>query len=275
MTKAAKALQASASKRAILIANEKGGVGKTAWAISFVDIMRQDGVPVAAYDADGGVGGLGRLLGTRSEAGDRTAQQDPLVGVGFYNGRSERERDMLVNSIDEGHPLMVHDLAGGLLTDLTRILDAEKNLDEFLATFEDNGYRLTFVHVISNVIAASQSVGRYLKLVGDRADHVAVINRNFGKMNDDFPFWYGFVDPQGKEIGGKTRSEFLALGGVEIEFPALPAGTWAKLDALAIPFTQARGHTSLTLVERGQVQKFMREFRQSLEPARSVLGLAH
>ncbi|WP_246719532.1 hypothetical protein [Methylocystis sp. H62] len=186
---------------------------------------------------------------------------------------ADDERNILLDSIESGEKLYVHDLAGGLLADLTRIVDGGEGLDGLLDAFEAHGYRLTLFHVISPDVGAAQSVARWLSLIGDRADHVAVINLKHGKPPSDFPFWYGFTDAKDVAKGGKTREKLLAMGGVEIEFPALPAGTFAKLDAENIPFTRADKAGLLTITERAHVAKFLRDFAAALTPSLPFLGL--
>ncbi|ANY84560.1 hypothetical protein BB934_40960 (plasmid) [Microvirga ossetica] len=272
------AKQSDAAKRAVVVANEKGGVGKTVAARALIDhlrsdeVLRSNGVRVAAYDADGGVGGLVRVLGTRGSDGRLIKEQDPIEGIGYYNVRADNERNMLLDAVASGEPLIVHDLAGGSLADLMRIVDGGEGLDGLVSAFVQHGYRLTVVHVISSEIGASQSVGSWIDLVGDQADHVAVRNTRWGKAASDFPFWHGFVDSNNVSKGGKTRERLLELGGVEIDLPALPAGTFAKVDASNLPFSKAINDASLTITEKAHVQKFIKDFANALAPARSLLG---
>ncbi|HXY58832.1 MAG TPA: P-loop NTPase [Methylocystis sp.] len=263
---------AAAIKRVVLVANEKGGVGKSVFTRALVDTLRASGRRVAAYDADGSVGATVRVLGTRGVDGTIERVQDPILGVGFYDGRADNERNILLDSIETGEALYVHDLAGGLLVDLTRIVDSGEGLDGLLDAFEAHGYRLTIFHVISPDFGATQSVARWLSLIGDRADHVAVINLKHGKPPADFPFWFGFIDAKGEAKGGKTRKALLESGGVEIEFPALPSGTFAKLDAENIRFTRADRVGLLSITERAHVSKFLRDFAENLAPALPFLG---
>src|ERR1051325_4570772 len=94
------------TKRVLLVGSEKGGVGKTPWCISFVDYVRaQRGGRVAAFDADGSVGGLVKMLGSRDDVGKLLEHQDPLSGIGFYNIRSE-ERVQLLDAIASNEPLV-------------------------------------------------------------------------------------------------------------------------------------------------------------------------
>lgn len=261
-------------KRAVLVTSEKGGVGKSVTARTLVEYLREGGTRVAAYDADGSVGGLVRVLGTRDGAGEVLDQQDPAVGVGYYNIRDAAESHTLLNCLGTQEPLIVHDLAGGSLADLTRITDMGEGLDDLLAAVDENGYRLVVLHLISSEVAATQSVARWIELVGDRVDHVAVRNTRWGKAESDFPFWHGYTDGDGQERGGKVRKRLLEeLGGLEISLPALPAGTFAKVDADDLPFSTAASASRLTIVERSHVARYRRESAAAFEPLRPLLGL--
>lgn len=262
-----------AARRVALVASEKGGVGKSVFTRTIVDHLRTNGVRVAAYDADGSVGATVRVLGSRDAVGSIESVQNPIEGIGYYNGRADEERNVLLDSIESGEKLYIHDLAGGLLADLTRIVDGGEGLEGLLDAYATNGYRLTIFHVISPDVGSTQSVARWLSLVGDGADHIAVVNLKHGKPPSDFPYWYGFRDANGVAKGGKTRQNLLDFGGVEIEFPALPAGTFAKLDAENIPFTRADKAGLLTITERAHVAKFLRDFAVALSPAAPFLGL--
>lgn len=265
--------KANGMKRVVLIASEKGGVGKSVAARALIDQLRGEGIKVAAYDADGGVGALVRVLGTRDEAGRVETDQVPTKGVGYYNVRADAERNTLLDAISSGDNLIVHDLAGGSLADLTRIVDGGEGLDGLLASYTEHGYRVTVVHVISPEIGAAQSVARWIDLAGDKVDHLAIRNTRWGKAESDFPFWAGFTDGKGVAKGGKTRDKLLAMGGVEIDLPAIPAGTYAKVDAENMPFSAAERETGLTITERAHIAKFRRDFASALGPARPLLGL--
>ncbi|MDH2313904.1 P-loop NTPase [Methylobacterium brachiatum] len=265
---------ASRQKRVVLITSEKGGVGKSVTARTLIEHLRASGTRVAAYDADGGVGALLRVLGSRDPDGELLAEQDPAVGIGYYNIRADDERPTLLNCVASGEPLIVHDLAGGSLADLARISDMGEGLDDLLAAFAGQGYRLIVLHLISSEVAATQSVARWLELVGDRADHVAIRNTRWGKAEADFPFWHGFVDGRGESHGGKVRRRLLEeFGGLEISLPALPSGTFAKIDADALPFRVAADAPRLTIAERSHVARYLRESAVAVEPLRPLLGL--
>ena len=74
----------AAVKRVALVANEKGGVGKSVFTRTLVDHLRTSGKRVAAYDADGSVGATARVLGSRDAS-----------GVGRTRAKSGRRRRLL------------------------------------------------------------------------------------------------------------------------------------------------------------------------------------
>jgi CobQ/CobB/MinD/ParA nucleotide binding domain len=257
-------------KRLTMTPSEKGGVGKSFCTISLVDYLRAAGATVAAYDADGAVGSLTRVLGTRDDHGKLLPAQDPVLGVGYYNIRAGGERNLLLDSVARADEIIVHDLAGGTLRDVTMVVDGGEGVGALLDAYDEHNYRLTIVHVLSPTAASVQSVNQYLMLFGDRVDHVAVKNRYWGTK---FPFWSGFTDGAGVRRGGKTRELFASLGGVEIEMPALANETYAKMDAENLSPSQAVRSTFLTITERSQVVKFRRDFAAAIEPVRSLFGL--
>lgn len=260
----------AAIKRIAMIASEKGGVGKSWFGVSFVDFLRSSGASLAAYDADGAVGSLIRVLGTRDGTGRLLVDQDPLVGAGYYNIRATAERNLLLDSISRGDKNIVHDLAGGTLHDIMTIVDGGDGVAGLLDAYDEYNYRVTVVHVMSPTAAAVQSIGQYLEVFGDHADHVAVQNLFWGRK---FPFWHGFTDGAGLHRGGKTRDAFRSMGGIEIDMPALASETFAKMDAENLTPENAVRNSYLTLTERSQVAKFRRDFSAAIEPARAVLGV--
>jgi hypothetical protein len=264
---------AAPSKRVLLIASEKGGVGKSVVCRTLVDFLRQRGVRVAAYDADGAVGATLRILGARDANGRLVETQDPTAGVGYYSGRDDSERPTLLDCIESGEGLYIHDLAGGLLTDLTRIVDGGEGLAGLLDAFSEHGYRVVVIHVIAPDVGAALSVSKWLELAGERVDHVAVVNLVHGKPPSDFPWWFGFTDAKGDKRGGNTRKALLDGGGKEVLFPALQAGAFAKLDSANIALSKAAEAGLLTITERAHVAKFLSDFGVMFKDVFELLGV--
>jgi hypothetical protein len=272
-TKAKGTKDLTATKHLIGIVSGKGGVGKTMTARVLLDVLRGEGVAVGAYDGDGSVGGLVRLYGTRDDDGGVIEIQDPLQGVAFYDLRSDRERNTLLDSIALDVEVILHDLPGGSTMDIQRIVDGGDGVEGLLDTLDAHNTRLTLLHVVDNEIESAQSVGEHLKLFGDRVDHVAVLNMRECRGLGDFPYWAGF-EVDGVKRYGKAREKMLAMGGKEIQLPALPPSTRAKINAERMTFSKAKLSTSLTITEKAHVSKLLRDFSANLGPARAFFGLS-
>lgn len=247
-------------RRVVHVTSGKGGVGKSMTSVAMIDHMRNVlKRPLAVYDADGLVGGVARIFCTRDEAGAPLEKQDPLTGVGFYNIRSS-ERSMLVDCLALGTDLILHDLAGGSLADVCRVMGDDVNMatsvDKLLASYDRRGYRLTLVHVLSPDQAATGSISQHLKLFGSRADHVVVRNLFWGQ---DFPFWSGFLDSRGAQRGGNTRRQFQELGGLEADLPPLQTVTAAKISSENLPPSRGQDATILSISEQDHCYNYLRE----------------
>ncbi len=261
-------------KRLVLVVNNKGGVGKSVVSRALLDVYRSNGKAVHAYDADGGVGSLVAAYGTRNGDGRLVEDQNPAEGVGYYDVRADGSRNKLLDSLGSGAPLILHDLAGGSLGEIRRIVDdGGDKVEGFLDAVEGQGYKVVLVHVISNVQGATASVYEYLEAFDGRAEHVAVVNKAWGKEDADFPFWYGYVDANGTKKGGNTRANLLGSGGSEIAFPALQPGTFAKVEAANTPYSKAADSPDLTITERAHLAKFNKASLAAFLEAKDKLGL--
>lgn len=259
-------------KKLVLVVNNKGGVGKSVVSRALSDTYRSSGRKVHIYDADGGVGSLVAAYGTR-ENGRVVEPQDPAVGVGYYDIRHDDTRATLLNSLSGGADIILHDLAGGSLNELKRIVDQGEGVDYLLESIDAQGYEVTLVHVISNVQGATLSVKEYAEAFGDHAKHVVVVNKAWGSADEDFPFWFGYQKAGGTKVGGNTRAKLLEGGASEIRFPALQAGTFAKVEASNVPYSKAANDEDLTITERAHVSRFVKASTAAFLEAKDKLGL--
>ncbi|WP_429819210.1 hypothetical protein [Ensifer sp. B1-9] len=258
-------------KRIVLVVCNKGGVGKSVVSRALTDFLRAAAPDIHVYDADGGVGSLVGSYGTRDENGQVKKDQDPAKGVGYYDIRSDASRNQLLDTLASGAPIIVHDLAGGSLGEISRIMDDGEGVDGFLDIVDQQGYRVTLLHVISNVQGATASVREYLKAFGDRADHVPVINTFWGKKNEDFPFWYGY-EVNGSKKGGNTKAS-ISPDDTELLFPALPPGIFARVENMSVPYSVAAKSDDFSLVEKGHVNRFNEKAAAEFLRIKDKLGL--
>lgn len=253
------------NKNIVLVTGQKGGVAKTLTSALLLGRMRAPGTcTVAAYDADGSIGGLQRHMGTRGADGKLLAQQDPHSGVVAYNIHAAQERDMLLNSLEVGSDIVMHDLAGGSLDDLLATVDGSSGrLDNLMETIADCGYATTLVHMITTDAASWHSLATWLdNAEGHDVCHIAVVNRHFG----------GEAAFAGWQVS-RTRQRLIDAGGLEIELPAFPVPVLDKIKAARVPFEMAAVSGPLTITERANYRRCKRLFDTEIAPVLASLGL--
>jgi hypothetical protein len=254
-------------RRVVWFTSDKGGAGKSLMAQLTVSVARDVwGLPVSVYDADGAVGGLYTLLGARGEDGRLVAEQDPALACGFFNLRDRRsDGPLALVNILTGADRVYVDLPGGVALDIQEIVDDGNGVDGLVDAFDDAGYRLTLVHLLSSDIATTRSVRGYRQLFGDRADHVAVRNGYFAARSSaerQFAHW----------LESPVRQDLLKGGGVEIELSAVHQAVTARSVELRTPVARLVNLPQVQIVERAQIRRLMSATAAALEPVRHLFG---
>lgn len=250
----------------------KGGTGKSAFMNALLNYLRSSGVAVAAYDGDGAVGSLSAMHAQRDGDGQPIEQQCPLEGVVDYNIR-DNSRDMLINSLAAGHKYVLHDLAGGALVEMQRVTSDRDGLENFFGVLRDVNACAVFFHLLTPDVSTIESVAMHLDLTDPLSEdlkahcrHVAVINRQGGRRDSDFPLWFGFTDGAGLSHGGETRKRLLNSGGIEMAMPALDERTMSLLKTLNVPFSVGKRDPRLMLADQQRIRTFMQHFKTALSP---------
>lgn len=263
----------------------KGGGGKSTLACALVDNLRNKKTTVAAFDADGSVGSLSDMHGLRDASGNLLDDQDPHKGVVGYNIRDDT-RTMLFNSLSNRDLHIVHDVAGGALGDLERVLsDDDNGLQDLFRGFQAQDACVVFMHLITPDRSTVESVAMHMDItdnlgstaygdLGKHARHIAVLNRQGGRKDRDFPYWFGYEDNKGAKRGGRTRERLFKAGGAEMDLPALTDRTMAIVKALHVSFGHAMHDPRLFLSDQQQVSIFCEKFDAAMSPkVRALLGL--
>lgn len=260
-------------------ASLKGGGGKSTTASAMVDTMRSQGRKIAAYDADGAIGSLSDMHAARDAAGRMVDPQDPLTGVVGYNIRDD-SRSQMINSLQAGHRHILHDVAGGALADMQRLFADRDNLRNLLRALQSTDACMVFLHLVTPDRSTVESVAIHLDLTGSLGDlseharHVAVLNRHGGRVDQDFPHWFGYADASGTQRGGKTRQRLIDGGGAEMSLPSINDRTMAMVKALQVPFAQACDDPRLALMDQQRLRMFCQDFDAELTPeVRALMGL--
>jgi hypothetical protein len=263
----------SKRRRVVLVAGQKGGTGKSSVARALVDRCRRDHIPAASYDADGSVGQLLQFYGTRTADGQVSIEQDPLQGIGYFDLRQERQRDMLLQGIETEATVVIFDCPGGVLHELSRVVDADSmSARGLMETYRDHRFDPTIVLVLTPMMASSRAVSQAIQLFGDGADYVAVKNLAFGAA-DQFVLFDGYTDAGGKPIGGKGKRMLEERNGIVLNMPALQASTYALIDLYSLAFDAARTDTRLHLADRSRAHRWIRAMDAEFDRAAPLLGL--
>ncbi|ANY85529.1 hypothetical protein BB934_45765 (plasmid) [Microvirga ossetica] len=261
--------------------SDKGGAGKSIINRVHGEVLRLRGIKTHLYDGDAGTQTLLTQLGTRDEKGRIAPKQEASEGVDFYDITDVNQRTRFLDSTEDDARVILHDHPGGAYAALARIIDsgdrdAQNNMDlsgiaDVLRSAPVSPF---FFHALTHEEPSTASVNRYIKAFeGPHFRHVVFINKQWGKLPGNFPFWFGFRDHEGNTVGGKTRERLLASGGIELWWPVLQSECAAKVSFYKIPFHQAGNDKRLSVTERGQAKKFWEEASAVVDESLKYLGL--
>lgn len=189
----------------VIVAAQKGGVGKTTTARLLCHWLADTKRQHAAFDAEFPAGSLARFYPKVTEVVDTAKVADQA-----------RIFDTLADA-REG-TVLVLDLRAGTFFDVLTLM-------EDLHIFRDareGAYRLVFLHVLGSSVESVAEIDETLKRFSG-ATHVAVRNVASGAS-------------MARWDASRTREEFLAGGGVEIEIPPLDPMAYQAVDDTSATF---------------------------------------
>lgn len=263
------------AQRVILIPGYKGGDGKSTFARVLIEMLRRfisGGLAVAAADGDFGVGQTYGFLATRGGDNVPLPEQDPMRGVVGFDFLGSQNITTYAALLALPEDRLVMDLPGnsmGRVIQLTPTINAEVFLDRM----DKLKKRVTVVHLISPLIASLAGVNDAVNALGNRVDHLVVRNLGRGRP-EDFLIWGGqFTRPDGANPGRVVRERFDAVGGVEIDFPAIPLNTYSLIDAMEISFFDALGYFQDQWEHDGNLRGWLRQVADQFDKVRPMLGM--
>lgn len=236
----------SATKRQIIFASPKGGVGKSYAARMFLDSARRGGRRVSAWDLDGATGSLASLY----------ADENPEVGAGREDVRSARAKGAWLDALHGPADDVMLDVPGGALDDLERIVTG--GAPSLVAEARDAKRDLVIVSVIGIKRDATggphDAIERFAPEPG--VHHVVLKNGLFGDVADfvifdGIPADSSASTPQERKFG-RMSDLVRKVGGEIVYLPKLNPLTDALLDVEGLTFveginavgTLGRRHTS-------------------------------
>lgn len=227
------------SKRLIIFASAKGGVGKSYGSRAFLDLARSAGRRISAWDLDGGTGSLALLYSDR----------DAECGVGTEDVRNPKSPGAWLDALYGEADDVLLDVPGGALDDLMRVIDG--GAPSLISEAKAAGREAVVVSVIGVKRDATGSPQSAISSFGSNVHHVVLKNGYFGAA-DDFVLFDGIPtptvdDPQARKYG-KTGDAVRDVCGEVVYLPKLNAITDALIDIEGLTFIQ--GMEALAVIGR-------------------------
>ena len=224
-------------KRLVLILNGKGGVGKSFFAVNFVQFLKDKGFAHVAIDSDNENSTLKRFH----------------PDTRFLNLDNRRELDGIFTALEKAN-LAVMDCRAAS-TDLFIDYFAEIDLPAVLSAM---GAALTFVMPVNHEADSVDQIQRLVDQFGKQCSYVVVRN---AAHSDSFALF------ESSEVRAQLNEK---LGGREIAMSRLQDWLVEALNAENLTITAAAKHPSFSLLDRQRLQTWQRKLYAEIE---SVTGL--
>lgn len=225
-------------KRLDLILNGKGGVGKSFFAINFIQYLKDRSIKYGAIDTDNENSTLKRF------------HRD----VNFLDLSSPSAFDPVFDELNK-YPLVVVDCRAASTDIFIHYFEQLKIFD----VFKEIGTSMTIVLPVNNDPDSLNQIQILTGQFADKADYVVVKNRFFGDR-------FSIYDKS------KTRIRILdELNGKEIEMPVLNDWLVVALNQMTTTITPVLQTDKFTIIDRQRLVIWQREFYSQIKSARDFL----
>lgn len=224
-------------KRLDLILNGKGGVGKSFFAVNFVQFLKDKGIAHIAIDSDNENSTLKRFH----------------PDTRFLDLDNRRELDGIFTTLEKAN-LVVMDCRAAS-TDLFIDYFAEVDLAAVLSAM---GAALTLVMPVNHEADGVDQIQRLADQFGKQCSYVVVRN---AAHSDSFALF------ESSEVRAQLKDK---LGGREIAMSRLQDWLVEALNAENLTVTAATKHSAFSLLDRQRLQTWQRKLNTEIE---SVAGL--
>jgi len=225
-------------KRLDLILNGKGGVGKSFFAVNFIQFLKDKGIAHVAIDSDNENSTLKRF---HPEAR-------------FLDLGNRREMDVIFAALEKASLVVVDCRAAS--TDLFLDFFAEVELAEVLKSL---GAALTLVVPVNHELDSVDQVQRLAEQLGKTVGYVVVRN---AAHSDSFALF------DSAEVRVRLKSE---LGGREITMTRMQDWLVEALNRENVTISAAVRHTAFSLLDRQRLQTWQRKLFAEIESAADLL----
>jgi cellulose biosynthesis protein BcsQ len=225
-------------KRLDLILNGKGGVGKSFFAVNFVQFLKDKGIAHVAIDSDNENSTLKRFHSDTQ----------------FLDLDSRRELDGIFNALERAN-LVVMDCRAAS-TDLFIDYFTEIDLPAVLTAL---GAALTLVMPVNHESDSVDQIQRLTDQFGKQCSYVVVRN---AAHSDSFALF------ESSEVRAQLKDK---LGGREIGMSRMQDWLVEALNAQNLTVTAAVKHPGVSLLDRQRLQTWQRKLYAEIESVASLL----
>jgi hypothetical protein len=225
-------------KRLDLILNGKGGVGKSFFAVNFVQFLKDRGIAHIAIDSDNENSTLKRFH----------------PDTRFLDLNNRRELDGIFTTLEKAN-LVVMDCRAAS-TDLFIDYFAEIDLS---AVLSELGTALTLVMPVNHESDSVDQIQRLADQFGKKCGYVAVRN---AAHSESFALF------ESSEVRGQLKEKF---GGREISMARLQDWLVEALNAENLTITAATKHPAFSLLDRQRLQAWQRKLYTEIDSVADLL----
>jgi len=223
--------------RLVLVAIDKGGVGKSFFCIQLIGWLRNRQVNYTAYDPDHANSSLSRFIPEAI----------------FINARHSENLDAMADRLQETPFVLLDGMVGrqGLIFDWME----ETNL---CSVSREMGFAITLALVLEDDKDAVHQAGEAVKKFGSKVDWLVVKNQKTSVR-------FAIYDQS------RARAELLRCGAREMALPKLSDHLNAFLQRKSITIDDALRLPELTLLDRQRLVQYRRQIYHALEGVQDIL----
>ena len=225
-------------KRLALILNGKGGVGKSFFAVNFIQFLKDKGIAHVAIDSD-----------NENSTLKRFHPETRFLDLG-----NRRDMDAIFTALEKANLVVVDCRAAS--TDLFLGYFAEVDLPAVLKAF---AAALTLVMPVNHELDSVDQVQRLIEQLGKTAGYVVVRN---AAHSDSFALF------DSAEVRVRLKSD---LAGKEITMNRLQDWLVEALNRENVTITAAANHAAFSLLDRQRLQTWQRKLFAEIESAADLL----
>jgi len=225
-------------KRLDLILNGKGGVGKSFFAVNFVQFLKDKGIAHIAIDSDNENSTLKRFH----------------PDTRFLDLNNRRELDGIFAALEKANLVVMDCRAAStdLFIDYFTEIDLSAVLSELDAT-------LTLVMPVNHEPDSVDQIQRLADQFGKKCDYVVVRN---AAHSESFALF------ESSEVRAQLKDK---LGGREIAMSRLQDWLVEALNAENVTITAAKKHPAFSLLDRQRLQTWQRKLYTEIESVSDLL----